>query len=49
MYTLLALLTVRIFPRMRLYETTISDITYDHDIFNPLPVATSKGVRAIIV
>lgn len=49
LYTLLSLLTVRVFPRMRLYETTEADVTYDHDFFNPLPVATSKGVRAIIV
>ena len=49
LYTLLSLLTVRVFPRMRLHETTESDVAYDHDIFNPLPVATSKGVRAIII
>lgn len=49
MYTLLALLTVRVFPRMKLYETTESDVIYDHDIFNPLPVSSSKGVRAIVV
>ncbi|KAG9234593.1 benzoate 4-monooxygenase cytochrome p450 [Amylocarpus encephaloides] len=49
LYTLLSLLTLRVFPRMKVYETTESDVTYDHDIFNPLPVKTSKGVRAIIV
>ena len=49
LYTLLSLMTVRVFPRMKLYETTESDVIYDHDIFNPLPVKTSKGVRAIIV
>ena len=49
LYLLLALLTLRVFPRMQLYETTETDITYDHDFFNPFPVRTSKGVRAIIM
>jgi hypothetical protein len=49
LYLLLAMLTVRVFPRMQLYKTTEEDIIYDHDIFNPLPVSTSKGVRATIV
>ena len=48
LYLLLALLTVRVFPRMQLYETTETDITYDHDFFNPFPVWNSQGVRAII-
>lgn len=49
MFTLLSLLVVRVFPHMKIYETTELDIAYDHDVFNPLPVSTSKGVRAIIV
>ena len=49
LYTLLSLLVMRVYPRMRLYETTETDIIYDHDIFNPLPVSSSKGVRAVIV
>ena len=49
LYLLLALLTVRVFPRMQLYETTEKDVAYDHDFFNPFPVWGSKGVRAIIV
>lgn len=49
LYLLLALLTIRVFPRMQLYETTEKDVAYDHDFFNPFPVWDSKGVRAIIV
>ncbi|KAG4032396.1 hypothetical protein MFRU_007g02990 [Monilinia fructicola] len=49
LYLLLSFLALRVLPRMKLYETTETDITYDHDIFNPLPLASSKGVRAVIV
>lgn len=42
-------MTVRVYPQMRLYETTEEDIKYDHDMFNPMPKAISKGVRAIII
>lgn len=48
LYLLLALLVVRVFPRMQLYETTEADVTYDHDFFNPFPVWNSQGVRATI-
>ncbi|EQB51707.1 cytochrome P450 [Colletotrichum gloeosporioides Cg-14] len=49
LYILLALLIVRVFPRMKLHETTEADVAYDHDFFNPFPVWNSKGVRAVIV
>jgi len=48
MYTLLAALTVRVFPKMRLFETTERDVVYDYDIFNAFPARSSKGVRAVI-
>jgi hypothetical protein len=49
LYLSLALLTLRVFPRLRLNETSETDVAYDHDIFNPLPISTSKGVRAVVV
>lgn len=49
LYIVLALLTVRVFPRMKLWETTEKDVEWDHDIFIPMPVKGSKGVRAVIV
>lgn len=45
----MAALTLRVFPRMQLYETTEEDIRYDHDLFVPMVKRGSKGVRAIIV
>lgn len=49
MYVGLAALTLRLFPRTKLYETGVDDIKYDHDLFAPAPRDTSKGVRAIIL
>ncbi|KAL4817233.1 cytochrome P450 [Aspergillus spinulosporus] len=48
LYLLLALLVVRVFPHMRLYETTEADVAYDHDFFSPFPVYESKGVRVVV-
>ncbi|KAI5862571.1 cytochrome P450 [Durotheca rogersii] len=45
----LAALTLRVFPRMRLFETTEADVRYDHDMFVPLPKDGSKGVRVVIM
>ncbi|KAI1386875.1 cytochrome P450 [Hypoxylon trugodes] len=45
----LAALTLRVLPRMRLFETTEDDVKYDHDMFVPLPKDGSKGVRVVIV
>ncbi|KAK8080848.1 hypothetical protein PG997_008666 [Apiospora hydei] len=41
----LAALCLRVLPNMRLYKTTEEDIKYDHDMFNPMPKRSSKGVR----
>ncbi|KAK1595306.1 benzoate 4-monooxygenase cytochrome p450 [Colletotrichum navitas] len=49
LHLLLGLLIHRVFPRMKLYETTEADVAWDHDFFNPFPVWNSKGVRAVIV
>lgn len=48
MYIGLAALILRVFPRMRLFETTEEDILYDHDMVVPVPKAGSKGVRVVI-
>ncbi|KAF4960058.1 hypothetical protein FSARC_10553 [Fusarium sarcochroum] len=39
-YIMAAMLALRVIPRARLYETTIEDITYDHDL---IVVQTKKG------
>ncbi|KAK6814081.1 hypothetical protein RU639_010126 [Aspergillus parasiticus] len=49
LHVVLAALTMRVFPHMQLYETTEDDVKYDHDLFNPLPKASSKGIRAMII
>lgn len=33
---------------MRLYETTERDVRYDHDMFIPVTVDDSEGVRVTI-
>ncbi|KAF3060973.1 Trichodiene oxygenase [Daldinia childiae] len=45
----LTALVLRVFPHMRLFETTEEDIRYDYDIVIPMTRADSKGVRAVIV
>jgi hypothetical protein len=49
MYVGLATMTLRLFPRMKLYETDVDDVKYDHDLLAPAPKSDSKGVRAIMV
>jgi hypothetical protein len=49
MYVGLAALTLRIFPRMKLFETDVDDVKYDHDLWNPAPKYSSKGVRSILL
>ncbi|KAH8664069.1 cytochrome P450 [Xylariales sp. PMI_506] len=41
----LTALTLRVFPRMKLYETTVKDITYDHDMFVMVAAEGTNGVR----
>lgn len=39
-----AQMVMRITPRARLFETTIEDVTYDHDM---IVVATKKGAISV--
>lgn len=39
-YIMAALVALRIIPRARLFETTVEDISYDHDL---IVVQTKKG------
>ncbi|OTA59664.1 cytochrome P450 [Hypoxylon sp. EC38] len=48
LYIALSALTLRVFPRMQLFETTEEDVIYDHDMFIPMPKAGSKGIRITI-
>lgn len=45
----MAVLLLRIYPRLRLYETTFDDIKFDSDYFIPVINKHCKGVRAIVV
>lgn len=49
LYLAVAVLTLRVLPHMRLFETTEEDVRYDHDMFVPLTRDESKGVRVVIV
>lgn len=44
----LAAMTLRVFPRLRLFETTERDVRYDHDTLSPNPVRESKGIRVTV-
>jgi hypothetical protein len=39
-YIMSALIAMRIIPRARLFETTVEDLTYDHDL---IVLQTKKG------
>lgn len=39
-YLLAALIALRVIPRAKLYETTVEDLMYDHDL---IVVQTKKG------
>ncbi|OTB09420.1 hypothetical protein M426DRAFT_315977 [Hypoxylon sp. CI-4A] len=41
-YVALAALTLRVFPQMRLFETTEEDVLYDYDMFIPMPKAGTQ-------
>lgn len=47
-YLAIAHLSLRVIPRMTLFETTLDDVKYDHDGFTPRPKKNSKGVRVIV-
>ncbi|KAI1209415.1 cytochrome P450 [Annulohypoxylon truncatum] len=49
MYTIVATFTLRVFPHMRLYETTEDDVRYDHDVIVSGVRSDSKGVRVVLV
>jgi hypothetical protein len=44
----LAALALRVMPHMRLVDTTIDDIAYDHDMFVPVVKEGSRGVRVLV-
>jgi hypothetical protein len=45
LYISVAALALRVWPRMKLHDTTISDVEYDHDQLIAMTKASSKGVR----
>lgn len=47
-YIAVAALALRVWPNMSLYDTTLSDIAYDHDQLLAMPKKGSKGVRAVM-
>ncbi|RYP72823.1 hypothetical protein DL771_004007 [Monosporascus sp. 5C6A] len=49
LYLALTALTLRVFPHMRLFETTEEDVRYDHDMMVPMPKDGSKGVRVKVM
>ncbi|KAH6972855.1 cytochrome P450 [Ilyonectria sp. MPI-CAGE-AT-0026] len=48
-YIMVALMTFRVLPRARLYETTIEDIKYDHDLIVPHAKKGTVSVRIVLV
>lgn len=44
----LAAVVLRVMPYMKLYETNVADVAYDHDMFIPVVKDGSKGVRVTI-
>lgn len=45
----LAVLVLRVYPRLRLYEATIDDIKFDSDYFTPCIKKGREGLRAFVV
>jgi hypothetical protein len=43
----LTALVLRVLPHMRLHDTTLEDLAYDHDMFVPV-TKDSRGVRVRI-
>ncbi|KAH8896733.1 cytochrome P450 [Thozetella sp. PMI_491] len=48
LYLVTAALALRVFPRMKLYETTVEDVEYNYDMLVARPKASSKGVRVVM-
>jgi cytochrome P450 len=49
LYYVIAAMVLRVIPHMRLYDTKIDDVTYDHDILLLRPKADSQGVRVVML
>ncbi|KAI0841081.1 cytochrome P450 [Hypoxylon sp. FL0890] len=49
LHLVLAALVLRVFPHMRLFETTEADVRWDCDMVVPQTRAESKGIRVVIV
>lgn len=48
-YLMTAAITLRVLPRMRLYETTWEDVAYDHDLMIPVAKKGTHGIRIVMV
>jgi hypothetical protein len=48
LYIALAALVLRVFPHMKLFDTTVEDVQYHHDLFIPMTRPESLGVRVLI-
>ena len=44
----MAALALRALPHMRLYNTTVADVAYDHDQLISMPKTGSIGVQIMI-
>ncbi|KAI1861411.1 uncharacterized protein JN550_010791 [Neoarthrinium moseri] len=49
LYLVTAAVTLRVLPHMKLYETTIDDVKYDHDLVTYQTKKGSKGIRVTIL
>lgn len=47
-YLALALLILRVYPRMQLHQTTIDDVKLSRDLFVPVIKDGRKGVQVFI-
>ncbi|KAH9909477.1 cytochrome P450 [Xylariomycetidae sp. FL2044] len=48
LYLTTAALALRVFPHMKLYETDINDVKYDHDLITAQARKGSKGIRVVM-
>lgn len=48
LYLGLAAIVLRVIPYMELYETTLDDVAYDHDMFVPMAKPGTQGVRVMM-
>jgi tetrahydromethanopterin S-methyltransferase subunit F len=44
----IAALAVHVFPHIKLFETTIDDVKYDHQLLLTRGNRESKGIRVVI-